>query len=142
MEKPKEDLLIYPFQLARDLKNLDISSKINAVCEIGVMKQIRPLQTMSLLKLIPISPGEDDTSFYRNNVIFESKPNPTVMQTLMKMAFPFQSNDILPGSKDLPSILLDYPFLKHFDKVNNINNMDKSNVILAMLSYRSLYITS
>ena len=51
----------------------------------------------------------------------------------MKMAFPFQSNDILPGSKDIPSILLDYPFLKHFDKLNNINNMDKSYVILAML---------
>ena len=46
------------------------------------MKQIGPLQTMSLLKFIPIPQGEDDASFHRNNVILESKPNPTVSKPL------------------------------------------------------------
>ena len=54
-----------------------------------------PLQTVSLLKFIPIPPGEDDTSFHRNNAILlseskKSKPNPTVMQTLMKTTFHFE----------------------------------------------------
>ena len=75
-------LIVIMILISRDLENLDISSKINAVGEIGVMKQIGPLQTMSLLKFIPIPQGEDDTSFHRNNVILESKPNPTVSKPL------------------------------------------------------------
>ena len=77
------------------------------------MKQMGLLQTASLLKFIPIPPGEDDTFSHRNNAILlseskKSKPNPTVVETLMKIMFPIQRNDILAGRKDLHSILLDY----------------------------------
>ena len=75
-------------------QNRSFNSRISAVSETGVMKQMGPLQTVSLLKLIPIPPGEDDTSFHRNNTMLlseskKSKPNPTVIQTLIKITLPF-----------------------------------------------------
>ena len=81
------------------------------------MKQMGLLQTMSLLKFIHIPSGEDDTSFHRNNAILEKQTKSYSYANLITMVSPFQRNNILPGIKDLHSILLDYPFLKHFDKV-------------------------
>ena len=90
------------------------------------IKLIRPLQTVSLLKSVPIPPGEDEASFESNNKLLlsefkKTKPNISVVQNCMKRTFAFRRNDILSGKKEIDSILIDYPFLTHFDYVRHGN---------------------
>ena len=89
---------------------------------IAETKLLKPLQTASLLKKVSLPPGEDDTSFKRNNssLIAEcrkGKPNQLSVQSLLVTTFPFRRNEILMG-KDLKCILEDYPYLTNFNVVN------------------------
>ena len=88
-----------------------------------MLKERKSLATNSLLKPVPLPPGEDETSYSRNQSILiseskKNKPNPTVINSLMKLTFPFRRNKILQESNDLKEILSVFPYLKNTKQVS------------------------